>query len=130
MYAPENAIVITKVLYTPTDGNYVIPEKYEGKKVAAIMPDAFSDVADSVRSVALPATVRTLWNDAFKGCNKLTDLYLKSPVIEIFEDTFVPPKNRTGRLTIHCKRDCRNFNYYYYRYIAGSIDADYKEWNG
>ncbi len=130
MYAPENAIVITKVLYTAADGKYIIPETYEGKKVAAIMPSAFSDVASSVRSVTLPATVRTIWSDAFKGCNNLTDLYLKSSVIGIFEDAFVAPEDRNGRLTIHCKRDCRNFNYYYYRNIAGTFDADYKEWNG
>ena len=90
MYAPENAIVITKVNYKEESGVYVIPDTVDGKKVAAIMPSAFSDpsISSSVKSVTLPSTVRTIWNDAFEGCFNLTDLYLKSPVVEIFEDSF------------------------------------------
>ncbi len=132
MFAPENAIVITKVNYKEENGVYVIPDKIDGKKVAAIMPSAFSDpsISSSVKSVTLPSTVRTIWNDAFKNCYNLTDLYIKSAVIEIFEDTFPEVSKRNGRLTIHCTRDCRNFDFYYYRNIASRFGADYEEWNG
>lgn len=132
MYAPENAIVITKVEYIEPSGNYVIPEKIDNKKVAAIMPSAFSDpaVSSSVKSVTLPSTVRTIWSEAFTNCYNLTDLYLKSAVIGIYEDAFPLTSMRNEKLTIHCKRDCRDFNFYYYRNIAERYDAEYEEWNG
>lgn len=132
MYAPENAIVITKVNYKEESGNYTIPDTIDGKKVAAIMPSAFSDssISSSVKSVTLPATVRTIWSDAFKNCYNLTDLYLKSAVIGIYEDAFPLTSMRNEKLTIHCKRDCIDFDYYYYRNIANKYDAKYEEWNG
>lgn len=132
IYAPENAIVITRVNHKEQSGNYIIPETIDGKKVAAIMPSAFSDLAisSSVKSISLPSTVRTIWSDAFKNCYNLTDLYLKSTVIEIYKDAFPTVSARKGELTIHCKKDCRNFDFYYYRNIATSYDAKYAEWNG
>lgn len=132
MYAPENAIVITKVNYKEESGNYVIPDTIDGKKVAAIMPSAFSDssISLSVKSVTLPATVRTIWGDAFKNCLNLTDLYIKSTVIGIYENAFPASVNRNGKITFHCKRDCRDFDFYYYRNIANKYDAEYEEWNG
>ena len=132
MYAPENAIVITKVNYKEESGNYIIPDTIDGKKVAAIMPSAFSDssISSSVKSVTLPATVRTIWGDAFKNCFNLTDLYIKSSVIGIYENAFPASVNRNGKITFHCKSDCRDFNFYYYRNIAERYDATYEEWNG
>lgn len=132
MYAPENAIVITKVNYKEESGNYIIPDTIDGKKVAAIMPSAFSDssISSSVKSVTLPATVRTIWGDAFKNCFNLTDLYIKSSVIGIYENAFPASVNRNGKITFHCKSDCRNFDFYYYRNIANKYDAEYEEWNG
>ena len=131
-YEPQNAIVIIKVNYKESSGNYVIPETIDGKKVAAIMPSAFSDssISSSVKSVTLPSTVRTIWSNAFKNCYNLTDIYIKSTAIGIYTDAFPSASKRNGTLTIHCKRDCRNFNYYYYRNIAGDYDAEYAEWNG
>ena len=131
-YEPQNAIVIIKVNYKESSGNYVIPETIDGKKVAAIMPSAFSNssISSSVKSVTLPSTVRTIWSNAFKNCYNLTDIYIKSTAIGIYTDAFPSASTRNGTLTIHCKRDCRNFNYYYYRNIAGDYDAEYAEWNG
>ena len=132
MYAPENAIVITKVNYKEESGNYIIPDTIDGKKVAAIMPSAFSDssISSSVKSVTLPSTVRTIWGDAFKNCFNLTDLYIKSSVIGIYENAFPASVNRNGKITFHCKSDCRDFDFYYYRNIANKYDAEYEEWNG
>ena len=130
IHAPENAIVITKVTGTAANSNYVIPYTIDGKKVAAIMPLAFSEVSASVKSVRLPSTVRTIWNDAFKGCYSLTDIYVKSAAIGIYTDAFPEVSKRAGTLTIHCSRECMDFDYYYYRNIAYKYDAVYKEWNG
>lgn len=132
IHTPENAIVITKVNFKEESGNYVIPDTIDGKNVAAIMPSAFSDssICPTVKSVTLPSTVRTIWSNAFKDCFHLTDLYIKSGAIEIFEDAFPDPSKRKGKLTIHCKSDCINFDYYYYRNIANRYDAEYEEWNG
>ena len=96
MYAPENAIVITKVNYREESGNYVIPDTIDGKKVAAIMPSAFSDssISNGVKSVTLPSTVRTIWNGAFENCYNLTDLYLKSGVLEIYDRRGCPAARR------------------------------------
>ena len=132
MFAPDNAIVITKVNYKEESGHYVIPDTIDGKKVAAIMPSAFCDpsISLSVKIVTLPATVRTIWNNAFADCINLTDLYIKSAVIGIYEDAFPDLAKRNDNLVIHCKSDCRNFDFYYYRNIADNYDAEYEEWNG
>lgn len=132
MYAPENAIVITKVNYKEESGKYIIPDTIDEKKVAAIMSSAFSDssISATVKSVTLPATVRTIWEDAFKNCFNLTDLYIKSSVIGIYENAFPASVDRNGKITIHCKSDCRDFDFYYYRNIANEYNAEYEEWNG
>lgn len=131
-YTPENSIVITKVNTVAADGVYVVPETIDGKKVRAIMAGAFSDpkVSKTVKSVTLPASVKTVWSGAFENCYNLTDLYLKSPVVEIYKDSLPEVSKRNGTITIHCKKDCRNFNYYYYSNIANQYSAEYKEWNG
>lgn len=128
----SNVVVITKVEYIEPSGNYVVPEYIDGKKVAAIMPYAFTDdeISPTVKSVSLPATVKSIWNNAFSGCYNLTDLYLKSRAVEIYIDTFPAVSERSGVLTFHCSRDCRDFNYYYYRNISDKFDALYEEWNG
>lgn len=128
----SNVVVITKVEYIEPSGNYVVPEYIDGKKVAAIMPYAFTDdeISPTVKSVSLPATIKSIWNNAFSGCYNLTDLYLKSRAVEIYVDTFPAVSERSGVLTFHCSRDCRDFNYYYYRNISDKFDALYEEWNG
>lgn len=128
---PEDAIVITKVAYKEESGNYVIPGTIDGKKVMAIMSSAFSDpaICSSVKSVTLPSSVKTVWSNAFENCYNLTDLYLESAVIEIYQDALPDPSKRTGMLTIHCQWECRDFNFYYYRNIADRYGANYEEWN-
>ena len=128
----SNVVVITKVEYIEPSGNYVVPDYIDGKKIGAIMPYAFTDdeISPTVKSVTLPASVKSIWNNAFSGCYNLTDLYLKSRAIEIYVDTFPTVSERNGVLTFHCSRDCRDFNYYYYRNISDKFDALYEEWNG
>ena len=129
---PEDTVVITKVDYIEPSGVYVIPQTIDGKKVAAIMPYAFSDpaVCATVRAVTLPSTVRMVWGSAFENCVNLTDLYLQTPVVEIEETAFPQPAQRSALLTVHCARDCRNFDFYYYRNIVSKYSAAYEEWKG
>ena len=79
--------------------------------------------------VTLPSSVKTVWSNAFENCYNLTDLYLESAVIEIYQDALPDPSKRTGMLTIHCQWECRDFNFYYYRNIADRYGANYEEWN-
>lgn len=132
VYDVTDVIVITGVSVPSSDGIYVIPEKINGKKVGAIMPSAFNDpaISNTVKKVVIPATVRSIWQNAFSNCYNLTDIYIYSKVVEIYENSFADISKRTGSLTIHCTRDCRNFEFYYYRNIAGNYGATYKEWNG
>ena len=132
VYDVTDVIVITGVSSPSSDGIYVIPEKINGKKVGAIMPSAFNDpaISSTVKKVVIPATVRSIWQNAFSNCYNLTDIYIYSKVVEIYENSFADVSKRNGSLTIHCTRDCRNFEFYYYRNIAGNYGAAYKEWNG
>lgn len=132
VYDVTDVIVITGVSSPSSDGIYVIPEKINGKKVGAIMPSAFNDpaISSTVKKVVIPATVRSIWQNAFSNCYNLTDIYIYSKVVEIYENSFADVSKRNGSLTIHCTRDCRNFGFYYYRNIAGNYGAAYKEWNG
>lgn len=129
---PQNAVVITKVNYVEPSGHYKIPDTIDGKKVAAIMPYAFSSssICKTVLSVTLPSTVKSIWNNAFSGCTNLSHIYLKSAVVEIYTDSFPPVSSRQNQLIIHCKNDCRNFGFYYYKNIANKFNAAYEEWNG
>ncbi len=132
IYTPENVIVITGVNSIASDGVYIVPEKIDGKKVAAIMPSAFCNesISKTVKKVVLPPTVRTIWHNAFSKCYNLTDIYIQSEVIGIYESAFPNTYDRTGTLSIHCKYNCRNFDFYYYRNIADDYNAQYQEWNG
>ncbi len=127
-----DVIVITGVRTAASDGIYNIPEEIDGKRVGAIMPNAFSDAAISstVKKVVVPTSVKTIWQNAFSNCYNLTDIYLRGTTINIFETAFADMSNRTGTLTIHCARDCKTFAFYYYRNIVDNYDALYQEWNG
>ena len=72
-------VVITGVKTAATDGKYVIPETLDGKKVIAIMALAFCDnnISNTVKTVFVPSTVKTIWNNAFATCYNLTDIYFK-----------------------------------------------------
>ncbi len=128
----ENAVVITGVKTVCADGVYEIPETLDGKKVIAIMAQAFNDetIRDTVKTVIVPATVKTIWNYAFSSCYQLTDIYFKGNSIYTEAYAFAPLSKRSGTLTIHCSSTCNDRNYRYYKNSAWYYDAQYKEWNG
>ena len=128
----ENAVVITGVKTTVADGKYIIPETLDGKKVVAIMALAFCDdnISSTVKTVIVPSSVKTIWNNAFANCYNLTDIYFKGNAIYTESNAFPETSKRNGTLTIHCSANCSDRNYRYYKNSASYYDADYEEWNG
>lgn len=128
----ENAVVITGVKTTAADGKYIIPETLDGKKVVAIMALAFCDdnISNTVKTVIVPSSVKTIWNNAFANCYNLTDIYFKGNAIYTESNAFPEKSKRNGTLTIHCSANCSDRNYRYYKNSASNYDAEYEEWNG
>lgn len=128
----ENCVVITGVKNASADGKYVIPETLGGKKVIAIMALAFCDsnISNTVKTVFVPSTVKTIWNNAFATCYNLTDIYFKGNSIYTESKAFAQTSSRNGTLTIHCSASCSDRNYRYYKNCASSYGAIYAEWNG
>lgn len=128
----ENAVVITGIKNASADGKYIIPETIDGKKVVAIMALAFCDdsISSTVKTVIVPSSVKTIWNNAFANCYNLTDIYFKGNAIYTESNAFPEKSKRNGTLTIHCSANCSDRNYRYYKNSASYYDAEYKEWNG
>ena len=128
----ENAVVITGVKTTAADGKYIIPETIDGKNVVAIMALAFCDdsISSTVKTVIVPSSVKTIWNNAFANCYNLTDIYFKGNAIYTESNAFPEKSKRNGTLTIHCSANCSDRNYRYYKNSASNYDAEYEEWNG
>ena len=128
----ENAVVMTGIKNASADGKYIIPETLDGKKVVAIMALAFCDdnISSTVKTVIVPSSVKTIWNNAFANCYNLTDIYFKGNAIYTESNAFPEKSKRNGTLTIHCSANCSDRNYRYYKNSASYYDADYEEWNG
>lgn len=129
----ENHVVITGVSGVASDGIYEIPETIDGKKVVAVMQSAFSnpDVSANVKKIILPATMRSVWENAFSECYNLTDIYFRSKSISVSAQAFADVSKRASTFTIHCSSDCKDARYYYYRTVATkNYNANYQEWDG
>lgn len=124
-----NDIVITGV-QTPSDsGRYEIPSYLDGKRVIAIMPNAFYGI--DATEVVVGDTVRVIWQHAFRDCVNLTDLYLSGSKIDIDTAAIPEASRRTGTLTFHTSADCRNSNMQAYSSAASYwFDALWEEWDG
>ena len=128
----ENAVVITGVKTVSPNGKYEIPETIDGKKVIAIMGLAFcnNSISQTVKTVIVPSSVKTIWSNAFANCYNLTDIYLKGNAVYTETDAFPKASKRNVTLTIHCSANCSDRNYRYYKNSASNYDAQYAEWNG
>ena len=120
---PETDIVITGLQTPSADGVYRIPDTIDGKRVVAIMANAFS--GSNATHVYLPTTVKSIWDNAFANC-PLTDIYFTH---NTYIEANAFPDSR-DMLTIHCPRDCHNRSFYTYRTHAESYGAVWEEWNG
>ena len=114
-------IVITGISRQFSDGVYDIPAYIDGKKVIAIVANAFS--GSNAKIVYVPATVKTIWNYAFVGCG-LADVYFRGSAI------YAESKAFSGNLTIHCSASCSDRNFRYYKDCAVNYGATWEEWNG
>ena len=116
-----NDIVITGVSEPAADGIYDIPAYIDGKKVIAIVSNAFS--SSNAKIVYIPATVKTIWNYAFADCG-LTDLYFRGNAIYTESSAF------SSSIIIHCSASCSDRNFRYYKNSAANYGATWAEWNG
>jgi len=116
-----NDIVITGIAHPAADGVYDIPSYIDGKKVIAIVANAFS--GSNAKVVYVPETVKTIWNYAFSGCD-LTDIYFRGNAI------YTESKAFSGGITIHCAASCSNRDFRYYKNCAADYGATWEEWNG
>lgn len=114
-------IVITGISRQSSDGIYDIPAYIDGKKVIAIVANAFS--GSNAQVVYVPATAKSIWNHAFAGCG-LTDIYFRGNSIYAEGSAFP-----TG-ITIHCSASCSDRNFRYYKDCAVDYGATWEEWNG
>ncbi len=114
-------IVITGISQQSSDGIYDIPAYIDGKKVIAIVANAFS--GSNVKVVYVPSTAKSIWNHAFAGCG-LTDIYFRGNSIYAEGSAFP-----TG-ITIHCSASCSDRNFRYYKDCAVDYGATWEEWNG
>ena len=121
---PGDHIVITGVAEQSPDGVYDIPAYIDGKKVIAIMKNAFS--GSNAMVVYIPDTMKTIWNYAFAGC-QVTDVYFRGSSVYMEGLAFVSSEV----LTIHCSANCSDRNYRYYKnYPAMQDDIYWEEWSG
>lgn len=116
-----NDIVITGISKQSANGVYDIPAYIDGKKVIAIVANAFS--GSNAQVVYVPATAKSIWNHAFAGCG-LTDIYFRGNSIYAEGSAFP-----TG-ITIHCSASCSDRNFRYYKNSAVNYGAIWSEWNG
>ena len=93
---------------------------------------AFCDdnISSTVKTVIVPSSVKTIWNNAFANCYNLTDIYFCGNSIYTESNAFPETSRRNGTLTIHCSANCSDRNYRYYKNSASYYDAEYEEWNG
>ena len=116
-----NDIVITGISKQSANGVYDIPAYIDGKKVIAIVANAFS--GSNAKTVYVPTTVKNIWNHAFAGCG-LTDIYFRGNSLYAEGSAFP-----TG-ITIHCSASCSDRNFRYYKNSAVNYGATWAEWNG
>lgn len=124
----NNAIVITTLVATGANGECVIPETIDGKKVAAIGSYA---MGSSIKTLVIPESVKTIHTYAFTNGYNLTDIYIKGEHIAAPSEFLPPLSKRNYNITIHCSKTCDDRNFRTYKTLCELYGlASYKEWNG
>lgn len=94
-YTIENNEVTVTGLSLEFRGNYLdIPAEIEGCPVRKIESSAF-DNHDGLISVTLPGTLTGYWHGAFRYCDNLTDVILSEGITDVYDFAF----DGTSRLT-------------------------------
>lgn len=81
----DGTITIDSVKTSKT--TFKIPEKIDGKTVAAIGGGAFA-YQKSIKTVTIPSTVKSIGDNAFNGCTKLSKITIPKSVTEIGQGAF------------------------------------------
>ncbi len=76
-----------KAKSTSISGSITIPENYGGKKVTVIEANGFYD-CDSMTSITLPSTIKTIGEGAFYDSEYLTQVNIPNGIAEIKTNTF------------------------------------------
>ena len=128
----NNAVVITGVKNASDSGKYDIPETINGKKVVAIMNNAFCDdnIKDTVKQVIIPSNVKTINAYAFYQCYNLTDIYIKGEAVACPSVILPQKSNRNFTITIHASATCHDRNFHTYKTLCTYLEVKFAEWNG
>ncbi len=135
----ENAITIIGVETVSADGTYVIPDTIDGKRVLAVAGYAFSDekICGTVKKVIVAESVKNIHNYAFKNCNNMTDIYLKSEAVAGSPLYFLPEmEKRKNVITLHASATCHDRDHriykstYSYYELLGKPIGIFEEWDG
>lgn len=130
----KDTVVITGVSRVAEDGVYIVPETICGKKVVAIMDNAFSseEIRDTVKVIVVPESVKTIHAYAMQNCYNLTDIYLCGDSVggnflsNIYNLGY--DYDLEGKITVHCSSDCENREHSKIKSLCGFVGANYDEW--
>lgn len=120
----NNEIVITGIYGKSPTGEYIIPSYIDGKRVLAIMEEAF--LGTNVKKVWLGATIEIILSGAFYDCDDLTDIYFAGEYLNMWPDA-LPHRPLEEKLTIHCSATCHNADMRPYKDMA---NLNWEEWDG
>lgn len=121
----NNDIVITGVCGENPTGEYTIPSYIDGKRVVAIMPDAF--MGTNATKVMLGSTIQIIRPYAFSDCADLTDIYFSGEYLNVWPNAFPYTNSLQKPLTIHCSATCHDAEMRLYKNMA---NINWEEWNG
>ena len=128
----DNAVVIVGVKEASSNGIYEIPSTIGGKKVVAVMNEAFcsEELKNTVKQVIIPESVKTINYSAFGKCYNLTDLYIKGEAVGCPSTILPDTDKRNHSITIHASSTCHDRNFHTYKTLCSYWNATFKEWNG
>jgi len=84
-----NAYIVSGLDPSTTETDLAIPRKYSGKDVIGIAENAFED-CKSIVKVTIHENIKFIGADAFYGCTSLSEIVLKSNVLEDLDDKAAP----------------------------------------
>lgn len=100
----------------------VIPKKYNGKKVTAIMENGFKDCT-KLKTIVIPDSVTSIGSSAFNGCSQLTSIVISNNVTSIGASAFEGCSSLSS-ITLPFVGDGSNQTHFEYIFGDSSYDKD------
>ena len=91
------------VSYTGSDSDVVIPSQIDGKDVAIIGADAFSNNTD-IENVTFPNTLRTIKRSAFYNCKNLTSINVPKSLTSCYDQFGNLADSTSGTVFLGCEK--------------------------